>query len=289
MSRLVGACLALAVLAGACGDGAVEGGDTLPAMAIPEEEDPGLVHVHGLGVNPADGDLYIATHFGLWRLQGDDVVRVGDAYHDLMGFTVAGPDRFLASGHPLLAEDRLPPHLGLIESDDAGQTWRSVSLLGEVDFHALRFAHDRVYGWDSTSGTFMTSADGRSWERRSEVGLLDFAVSPDDPDVIVASLPGQGGVGTGRSTDGGRTFGPLPRVGTGRFAWPAADELWMVDVDGVVARSRDEGRTWQETGQLDGLPEAFTHTGERLYAAEHGAILTSTDGARWEIVHPGPE
>ena len=27
--------------------------------------DPGPVHVHGLGVNPADGALFIATHTGL--------------------------------------------------------------------------------------------------------------------------------------------------------------------------------------------------------------------------------
>jgi hypothetical protein len=30
--------------------------------------DPGPVHVHGLGVNPADGALFIATHTGLYRV-----------------------------------------------------------------------------------------------------------------------------------------------------------------------------------------------------------------------------
>lgn len=40
---------------------------------------------------------------------------------DLMGFTVAGPDRFLASGHPGPGAD-LPEPLGLVESRDGGQS-----------------------------------------------------------------------------------------------------------------------------------------------------------------------
>ena len=30
--------------------------------------DPGVVHVHGLGVNPKDGALFAATHTGLFRI-----------------------------------------------------------------------------------------------------------------------------------------------------------------------------------------------------------------------------
>jgi hypothetical protein len=65
--------------------------------------DAGPVHVHCLGVNPADGALFIATHTGLYRAgEGDSKsVRVGDNKQDTMGFTVAGADRFLGSGHPL--------------------------------------------------------------------------------------------------------------------------------------------------------------------------------------------
>lgn len=281
------ACLVLAVLAAGCGEGAVGAGDVLPAAPL-QEEDPGLVHVHGLGVNPSDGDLYVATHFGLWRVRDGTLERVGDAYHDLMGFVVAGADRFLASGHPLLVEQRLPPNLGLIESRDGGRTWRSVSLLGEVDFHALRYAHETVYGWDATSGTFMVSRDGRRWERRSVLRLLDFAVSPDDPDVLVASLQTDAGeLVPGRSEDGGRTYAPGARPRAGRLAWSSTERLWSVDTDGVVSRSRDEGRTWTPVGRLDMLPEAFTDTGERLYAAAHGVLLTSADGASWEVFHPG--
>lgn len=88
---------------------------TTPAVA----DDPGVVHVHGLGVNPADGALYAATHTGLFRLDDDGrVERIADRHQDTMGFTIAGPDRFLASGHPDMRDENLrvdgkPPLLGL--------------------------------------------------------------------------------------------------------------------------------------------------------------------------------
>jgi len=87
-----------------------------------------------------------------------------------MGFTVAGPDRFLGSGHPDLREN-LPALLGLMESTDRGQTWHSLSLLGEVDFHAIEAKHGQVYGYDATSVTFLVSPDGRTWQRRAQVPL----------------------------------------------------------------------------------------------------------------------
>jgi hypothetical protein len=128
--------------------------------------------VHGLDINPADGLLYAATHFGVWRISdGGDPVRVADRYQDTMGFTIAGPDYFLGSGHPDLRDD-LPAHLGLIESRDGAETWKSLSLLGEVDFHALDAKHGRIYGYDSTSSTFMVSSDGRSWRRLARLVLL---------------------------------------------------------------------------------------------------------------------
>ena len=45
---------------------------------------------------------------------------------DTMGLIVVGRRRFLGSGHPDLRDD-LPPFLGLIDSRDAGRSWRAVS------------------------------------------------------------------------------------------------------------------------------------------------------------------
>ena len=119
---------ALAIVASLAGCGGADGDDDGPTgEADVPVADPGPVHVHGLGVNPADGALFIATHTGLFRAEPGErrAVRVGDRFQDTMGFTVTGPDRFLGSGHPDGRED-LPPFLGLIRSTDAGRTWQPV-------------------------------------------------------------------------------------------------------------------------------------------------------------------
>ncbi len=119
------------------------------------------IHGHGLGVNPADGSLFIATHTGLFRAGPNSrkAVRIVDRFQDTMGFSIVGPNRFLGSGHPDAREQKPPPLLGLIESADAGKTWTPISLLGEADFHVLRSAGARVYGYDASNDRLLASAD----------------------------------------------------------------------------------------------------------------------------------
>jgi hypothetical protein len=100
--------------------------------------------MHGLGINPGDGALFVATQAGLIRApEGDDKPeRVGDRFQDTMDFTIVGPDTFLGSGHPD-GRDKLPPFLGLIRSDDGGTSWRPVSLLGKRDSASNRTTSKR--------------------------------------------------------------------------------------------------------------------------------------------------
>jgi len=278
--RRLATLLALAAAFAGCG-----GGDR-PAAPAGEQSvvpDAGPQHVHGLGVNPADGDLYIATHSGLWRaLEGDTKARrVGDLDHDLMGFTVAGPNHFLASGHPG-AQGDLPPRLGLQRSDDGGRSWETVSLLGEADLHVLRAAGERIYGVDSGTGAFVTSANGgRSWQQRTPPApVFDLAVAPGDAERLIAATE----QGLFASRDTGRTWRPL-RDDIGLLAWPVPDALYLVDGSGQVSRSSDGGREFEQAGSIGTQPEAFSANGAReLYAAVHGGeVVTSGDGgASWE-------
>jgi hypothetical protein len=251
----------------------------LPPADFP---DPGVVHVHGLGVDPADGALYAATHSGLFRLpeDGGEPTRVANRYQDTMGFSVVGPGTFLGSGHPDFREDN-PPRLGLIESTDAGVTWQPLSLRGEADFHALHAAHGNVYGYESGSGAFMVSTDREDWEIRSELPMRDFAVSPADPDTVLATTER----GLARSTDGGRTWRAADAPALAVLAWPSINTLYGIGPDGAVHASSDGGTTWTERGSAGGAPEAVTVSAdggeETLYVAvsERG-ILQSTDGGR---------
>ncbi|MGQ0631559.1 MAG: F510_1955 family glycosylhydrolase [Sporichthyaceae bacterium] len=254
-----------------------EGSGALSGDDYPEL---GLEHVHGLGVDPADGMLYAASHYGVFRLpEGGPPTRVADRYQDTMGFTVTGPNTFLGSGHPDLREN-LPSRLGLIQSTDAGVTWSSLSLSGQADFHTLHARHDRVYGYESGTKAFMVFTNSAQWETRSTRAIRDFVVDPRDPDIVLATAP-QGLI---RSADGGRTWNLLDKAPElVVLAWASPRALYGVGPDGAVHHSPDAGATWTRRGTVKGEPEAL-HVDDRsgseaLYVAvaERG-IVASDDG-----------
>ena len=279
LARWSAVALAVLVVVG-CGE------DRPASPSLPVAEDPGVVHVHGLGINPQNGRVYAATHTGLFVIGDGTATRVSDRLQDTMGFTVVGPDQFLGSGHPDFRDTQLydparRPLLGLIESRDAGRSWRPLSLLGEADFHDLQIAHGRVYGYDATGQRFMTTADRTRWQVRSTVELVGFAVSSTDPKVVVATT----GRRLLRSADGGRHWQPIQGPNLLVLDWTGPDGLWGISPDGQVWRSADAARTWQRAGRLGGQPEALLVHDQRLYAAVAGqGILSSADrGQSWQV------
>jgi len=273
--------LAVVVLAAGLWRIAGDGGTT-------SATDAGPVHVHGLGVNPADGALFIATHTGLYRAGAGDSksVRVGDNKQDTMGFTVAGEDRFLGSGHPDFQQD-LPPLLGLIESTDGGESWEPISLLGEADFHVLRSAGERVYGYDVTNDRLLVSADaGRTWdEAQRPAPLIDLAVHPDDSRHLVAAGASDLFQGLYESRDGGLSWKTIGDA-VGLLAWPTPGRLFLVDGDGNVFLSTNGGARFERRGAIGGQAAALLGQGaDELYAALHdGTIKRSTDGgSTWSV------
>jgi hypothetical protein len=271
----------LAIAGTGCG-----GTDRQPANG--PSSDPGPVHVHGLGINPRDGALFVATHTGLFRAGPGEqqAYRVADRHQDTMGFTVVGPDSFLGSGHPDLRE-KLPPFLGLIRSDDAGKTWKPVSLLGKADFHVLEALGDRIYGFGadfhSREEQLLVSSDrGRRWSRATTPEpLLSLAIDPSDPDRAIASGSRQ----LHESRDAGRTWNPI-RGEPGLLAWPVPNRVYLITARGAVMRSAGPGAAWQPSGQAGGEPAAFeAPDGKHLYVALHdGIVQASTDGGgSWTV------
>lgn len=235
----------------------------------------GMAHVHALGVDPQDGTLYAGTHYGLFRVpeQGAATL-VADRVQDFMGFTVIGPNQYLASGHPGEGQEG-PSSLGLIESTDGGQTWASLSLSGEADFHTLEARHGQVYGLNSMTGELMVSEDMKTWDVRSETAMADFAVSPDDPDVLLATTE----QGLTRSEDGGRSFQPVSGTPVMLLvSWAEDGTIIGAEPDGTVHASTDGGQTWEQRGNLGAAPQALTATGAgEVFAAVDAAILVSND------------
>ncbi|MGI8693581.1 MAG: WD40/YVTN/BNR-like repeat-containing protein [Geodermatophilaceae bacterium] len=166
----------------------------------------------------------------------------------------------------------------MVESTDGGNTWRSLSLAGEADFHSLEVRQDRVYGLNSLTGEFMVSEDKITWESRGQIPIADFAVSPQDADVVLGTTE-QGLV---RSVDAGRSFQPVPTAPVMQLvSWADDATIVGVEPDGTVHASTDDGQTWEQRGELGAAPQALTATGTgAVFAAVDGSILASTDGGR---------
>ncbi|MCF1593210.1 F510_1955 family glycosylhydrolase [Streptomyces muensis] len=275
-AALAATALALALALAACSEGGGSGGSENSADSTTGSSAAGTTvsHIHGLGLAPADQRLYVATHEGVHTPDADGKPElVGDSKDDFMGFTLADDKTFYASGHPTSGGNK-----GLIRSTDAGRTWKSLSLSGEADFHALDFAHGTVYGYDSTNGLVRTTKDGVSWKDGARLEALDIAVSPTDPGVILATTA----EGVARSGDGGKTFAPGQKPAMTFLSWSTKDALYGIDPSGGLHRSTDGGTTWKKVSAVPGgRPQALTAVAaEHVLAATRTGVFESKDGGR---------
>ena len=250
--------------------------------AMPSHEGAEVSHIHGLGTNPSDGSLFVATHSGLFQAAADStaLTHVGSTQQDVMGFTVVGPDHFVASGHPAPGETG-PPHFGLIESRDAGESWQEVSLSGRADFHVLRSSAGRIYGYNGLTGKLMISSDsGKTWKSSTPPApLFDVAIDPGDPEHLVASSE------AGLLERQGNRWRRLSKE-LGFLAWPQEDALYLAGLDGSVSVSGNSGGKWTRRGQVSETPVAFSVSDAKTLqlATEAGTVQQSGDGGRsWTL------
>lgn len=239
-----------------------------------------LGHVHGLGVDPGDGTLYVASHLGVFRVENGKPERVANRWQDTMGFAIVGPGHFLGSGHPDLTEG-LPSSLGLIESTDSAETWDSVSLSGEADFHAIEAVGDYIYAFDSHTGALLVTTDRTNWDTIVKQPLLDLAANPADPETIYATTDrGDLVRSTGQAelmpVDGAPTLTDID--------WQPDGPLVGIAPDGTVMVSANGETEWQEAGTLDGHAEALDAAPGRWHAATATGVYESTDGgSTWTL------
>ncbi|MFF5757457.1 F510_1955 family glycosylhydrolase [Streptomyces longwoodensis] len=267
---VAGTALASLLLA-ACGGGSSDTGEK--AAASPSSS--ALSHVHGLGVDPADGRMYVATHDGLYTVaKGQEPKLVGDRKDDFMGFTVTGKTTFIASGHGAEGSDR-PGNLGLIETKNAGRAWTSRSLSGEADFHSLDSAQGIVYGYEG--GRIRVSTDLKNWDDRATLEALDLAASPSGDKLLATTAEG-----VATSTDGGRTFGKGSGPVQAFVSWPAEKSLFGIDTSGKLSSSADGGKTWKQlTTVPGGQPQALTAVdADHILTATMTGVYESLDGGK---------
>lgn len=254
-------------LAGCSGSSGSPDSDTAPDA---------LEHIHGLGINPADQQLYAATHHGVYRVIERTVQPVGPR-QDTMGFTVAGPSQFLASGHPATADQ--PNPLGLIESRDEAESWTTVAFAGQADFHALDASGPRILAYSADRGELFAGVSAGSLTSIGRYALFDVAADPVDPDRVLLT------------SDKGRlmslTVGQEPRpVGGAPLLGPidyATDRVVVgLGGEGEVYSSRDDGATWRMVKDLPGTSQAVVAENDQWYVATtEGIVGTADQGRTW--------
>ncbi|MFT4470839.1 F510_1955 family glycosylhydrolase [Arthrobacter sulfonylureivorans] len=210
-------------------------------------------HIHGMTVDPDTGHVLLATHNGLFNATASPVEQISPTI-DLMGFaTTADPGHYYASGHPGPGSD-LPDPVGLIHSNDGGETWEPLSRQGESDFHAMTSTRDGIIGYD---GQIRRTKDGRSWTT-IKADFQPFALAGSPTGAVVLATTEQG---LQRSGNGGTTWeqpANAPLLVFTAFADSAT--VAGVATDNTVHISRDAGRTWQPRGSVSGQPAAIAAT-----------------------------
>lgn len=170
-----------------------------------------MEHVHSVAT---DGELfYLASHHGLYKMKGDSWSQVGEEF-DIMGLDISD-GVFYASGHPGPTQD-WPDPVGIIASEDKGETWTPRTLMGEVDFHLLEVSGDYFVGVAAYYGVVVGSSDGaKSWLTLETPSLDSLSVNPKNGSEILIISEGK----LLLSSDAGLSFDSIE----------APDNLLLVD------------------------------------------------------------
>ncbi len=210
--------------------------------------------------------------------------------------------------HALLVEEGSSGVSQGFVSDNQGRSWKSWAI-GHVTFsHLVAMYHQY---WATVNGSLRESTNGSTWTTILGVNharwkVQDFAVNPQDPNMLVASLVPVAGSGIGPvlvTANGGQSWSQIPNFPNLGVAPNDLAVLSNGDIAALVPLAKpvlveyhQMGQSWQiipvprqamglGTGQLTAAPN-----GNLVYAAPGGDIYLWSGGPHaWHVIVPPVE
>jgi hypothetical protein len=227
-----------------------------------------VTHIHN--VKTFGEKILIGTHEGLFQfISQNNMSPIGKDPFDVMGLDADGTALY-ASGHPSVGS-KLPNPLGLLRSTDGGKTWKSISLLGEVDFHSLEVSGNQMYGGNATEGSLMYSKNlGKSWKKLGADKFSDIAILYGTPGHAVA-------LQNGKLFKTNNAFKSTAEL---KFKVPISavesigKELFISAQDKIY-RSPDQGGTWKLFKSFSGEIADISASSKQLAVVVGGEVITA--------------
>ena len=258
-----------------------------------------------LGYTADGATLVLGTAYGLYTFTDDVWTRSSTPPRYYAGFAPVA-DGFYSSGQPDLGDDE-PDPLGLVKSEDMGETLEWLAFTGESLFNQMGagYRSNTVYVINEEENSLLprglhyTQDDGATWGTSAAQGIravtLQVAVHPDDPAVV--ALPSYGGLYL--STDFGDTFNVIsqgfgqddPTVSAAIFS-PAEDgvliygfrTLARAGIDGSNPAEIPAPQVSNEDAILS-IAVNPTNPDEMAFATYERVIWRTRDGgAHWDLI-----
>jgi photosystem II stability/assembly factor-like uncharacterized protein len=236
-------------------------------------------HIHH--VKAVENKVLVLTHEGLYELVGKNDMRlVGKEKTDVMGFTTLGKE-WLASGHPAEGST-MPNPIGLIKSIDGGLNWKTISLVGKVDFHFLEGARTDLYGADSQSTELLYSSNsGKTWRSLGANTFADIAVSPEKSATAIALkdselLLTKNAFKTSSKIKSSLKFTQVEWSKSGLFALSGSS----------LYKSTNSGKTWTKQSTFKGVPGILSASDHLILVTVGSEIFTAkNDGKKFKVFY----
>lgn len=258
-------------------------------------------HIHGLGYAGNQDAIFFAAHDGLKVFENGKWYKTTKENNDYMGFN-AVKSGFYTSGHP--GEDsKLPNPIGIMKSEDNGETLINLAYEGEVDFHAMGVGYENNFIFvmsphknSKMDGNkyYFSEDDAKSWEEVRAKGLgneiMSIAVHPTKPETIAVA----GKEGIYLSVDKGDNFKLITEGKQGTAVFLTEDDLYYGAYDGnalLVKRSLADGSE-EEIALPEMKQDAVMYLAQNpingnevIFSTFNGDIYQTQDGMKtWNLI-----